>query len=136
MQWSWPQSDEGRIKRAKAVKFREIAADCNSPQALAIGSGADDYSVTLSSCTCADFAISRQKASPQPCKHMLALAMKCGILNENGNTPEQQRQEDIKSLQDQIAAAYGYYYHFKTPIISDQEYNDMKSSLAKLQGDA
>lgn len=133
MEWNWPQSDEGRVMRAKKVKFREISLDGEAPQALAIGSKGGEYVVTLTSCTCADFSISRQKSDMQPCKHMLALAMKCGILNENGNTPARQRTADIQSLRDQIAMAYGFYYHFDDPVISDQAYDTLKSKLASLQ---
>lgn len=134
MEWNWQKADEGRIKRAKTVKFRDISSSGESPRAIAIGSGADDYAVTLVSCTCADFALSAQKSAPQPCKHMLALAMKCGILNENGNTPAQQHDADIRSLRSQIATAYGFYHYFNDPIISDREYDTLKSNLAALQG--
>ncbi len=133
MEWNWQKADEGRMKRAKTVKFRQVLSNGESPGALAIGSGSEDYVVTLESCTCADFAISQRKSNPQPCKHMLALAMKCGILNENGNTPAQQRDADIQLLRNQIAAAYGFYYYFDDPVITDREYDALKSKLASLQ---
>ena len=133
MVWDWPIADEGRVKRAKAVKYNEINASGDSPSARAAGSAAEDYSVTFSSCTCADFSISARKNEPQPCKHMIALAMKCGILNENGLTPAQQLAADRQFLRDLLARAYGYYYLFGESFISDAEYDAAKARLASLQ---
>ena len=132
MEWNWPKADEGRIKRASTVKFRSVHPELG-PIAYAIGSGSDDYLVTLHDCTCSDFFMSAAKSKPQPCKHMLAMAMTQGILNKNGNTPEQQREEDIKSLRNQVASAYGYYYHFHAPLMSDEAYDKLKRQLSELE---
>lgn len=133
MEWLWDLSDEGRVKRARSVKFSEIDLTPDHPSGRATGSASDDYFVTLDSCTCADFSISGRKGSPAPCKHMIALAMKAGIINENGNTPAQQRIADIESLRSRVAAAYGFYYLFSDPIMSDPEYDQAKEKLAELQ---
>ena len=133
MEWLWNLSDEGRVKRARSVKFSEIDLTSDHLSGRALGSASDDYFVTLDGCTCADFSISGRKGTPVPCKHMIALAMKAGIINENGNTPTQQRTADIESLRSRIAAAYGFYHLFSDPIMSDAEYDKLKDKLAELQ---
>ena len=132
MDWKWDCTDEGRVKRAKSVKFRDITLE-PEPAGYAIGHSADEYYVTLESCTCADFAICGAKSDLQPCKHMIALAMKAGLVNENGLTPPQQKAADIASLRLRIALAYGFFYHFDDPIMSDKEYDLMKDKLAELE---
>lgn len=133
MEWIWNISDEGRVKRARSVKFSEIDLTPDHPSGRAIGSASEDYYVTLDSCTCADFTISERKGVSAPCKHMIALAMKAGIINENGNTSAQQRAEDIESLRFRVAAAYGFYHLFSDPIMSDPEYDLAKKKLVELQ---
>lgn len=133
MEWKWPMVDEGRAKRAKVVKFPELDCSSDSPHGKAKGSAQEDYSVTLESCTCADFSISERRGAPAPCKHMVALAMKCGILNENGLTPAQQHAEDRQALRARIASAFGFYHLFHDPIITDEEYDRMKSRLSEIE---
>ena len=130
--WNWPTVDEGRVKRAKTVKFSSLSTSSDVPTARAIGSGSEDYAVTLDSCTCADFAMTQAKGNPTPCKHMLALAMKSGILNENGNTPAQQKAADLASLRNRLATAYGFYHLVKSPILTDAEYDAMKKEYQSM----
>lgn len=125
--WDWPLADEGRRKRAKTVKFSRYDSNSEDPSGHAVGSGSEEYAVTLYSCTCPDFIISKNKAGEyQPCKHMIALAMKCGLLNENGLTAEQQKETDIVESRNILASAFGYYYLFQDPIISDAQYDAIK----------
>lgn len=130
MLWNWPQVDEGRAQRARKLKFEEL--DLETPFGVIQGSSPEPYQCTLQACTCKDFAMYKAKGTPQPCKHMIALAMKLGILSENGLTPPQQREADIAALRDKLASAYGYYYLFESPIISDKEYDKSKATLAEL----
>lgn len=125
--WNWDPADAGRVKRAQSVKFTVLDLNQEQPYGYAAGSGMEDYHVTLDSCTCADFSIMQRKGAPSPCKHILALAIKAGIINENGLTAEQQRKADIDSLKSQLAFAYGYYYLFDDPMISDKEYDRLKA---------
>ncbi len=128
--WNWPPTDEGRAKRASKLKFEEL--DLEAPFGVIQGSDPEPYQCTLQSCTCKDYYICRAKGIPQACKHMIALGMKVGLLNENGLTPPQQREADIAALRAKLASAYGYYYLFDSPIISDKEYDESKSTLAEL----
>lgn len=131
--WIWSPADEGRIKRAKSVKFSYLDTESDNPSGSAIGSGAEEYAVTLESCTCADFSIQRNKAGNfLPCKHMIALGIKAGLLNENGLTPSQQKEADISSLRSHLASAFGHYYLFNEPVVSDAEYDSMKLKYAAL----
>ena len=114
------------------MTFSKLDLNVDSPSGLASGSGKEDYVVTLNSCTCKDFVVSQGKGEAIPCKHILALAMKAGIVNENGKTPAQQRIADIESLRSRIAAAYGFYHLFSDPIMSDPEYDRAKEKLAEL----
>lgn len=65
-----------RIESAKKIKDEAILSEDLRPgseAAVIQGSAEDPYQVTLTSCTCADFAITKK-----PCKHMYRLALDCG----------------------------------------------------------
>lgn len=131
--WIWESEapkDEGRIKRAAKVKVDSLSINENECKGVFIGSEGTIYQTDLETCSCPDFAI---KQGNIPCKHILRLAMEAGIINANGNTPQQQRLADIAALRQQIASAYGFYYHFDSPIMPDKKYDELKSRLADLE---
>ena len=133
MKWIWESEapkDAGRLKRAAKVKVDSLTINENECTGVFIGSEGTIYHTGLDTCSCPDFAI---KQGYIPCKHILRLAMEAGIINENGNTPQQQRLADIQSLRYQIATAYGFYYCFDDPMISDKKYDELKAQLSKLQ---
>ena len=131
--WLWESEapkDEGRLKRAAKVKVDHLTITEDECSAVFIGSEGTPYATTLEACSCPDFAL---KHGTIPCKHILRLAMEARIINANGNTPAQQLAADREALRSQIAAAYGYYYHFHAPVMSDQAYDKLKDQLSKVE---
>lgn len=61
--------------REKKLQKGIMEIDTNAGTAVIKGSGSEPYYVTLSTCTCMDFAL-----HGLPCKHMYALADKMGFL--------------------------------------------------------
>lgn len=67
-----------RIESARKIKDAAVLSEDLRPgseAAVIQGSAADPYHVTLTSCTCPDFA-----RTGKPCKHMYKLAIDCGAL--------------------------------------------------------
>ena len=130
--WTWERNtlDPGRVARAAKVKVVELAITDDECSGVFIGSEGTIYHATLQECDCPDFAV---KHGSIPCKHILRLAMEAGIISKNGNTPEQQKKADIDSLRQQIASAYGFYHFFKSPIMSDKKYDQLKKDLQELE---
>lgn len=132
MIWNWPTVDAGRAERARKVKIIEIDTNAGTPCAVFKGSGGE-YTSTLTGCTCPDFSINVNKRKPQACKHMVRLAMECGILNENGLTPDEQRQVDVQNLEMELALYAWHYYVLDTPDISDKEYDYLKTKYLEMR---
>lgn len=129
--WTWKEIDGNKARRAKAVKLQSVLSSPD-PKAEAVSKSTGEvYDVSLNSCTCKDFAIHH---GHEPCKHMVALAMRLSILNENGLTLPQQSKIDLENLRDEIAIAYGYYYVFHKQLYSNQEYDSLKKKYAELSG--
>lgn len=133
--WIWkdraPDSiDAGRLKRAKELKILEISTQSDNCSATYQGSKGNQYITSLTMCSCPDFAIHQGK---DPCKHIIRLAMETGIINSNGNTPDQQRRSDFLRLHDELALAYGNFYLFDNPMISDREYDEKKRRYLELK---
>lgn len=122
MSWNWPEIDKKKVERAKSVKI--LTLDKENCALECIGSGGEIYQVSLSSCTCTDFA-----RKHDACKHMIRLAMELGILNESGNTMEQQREVDLFIAKHDLAYWFGCYYLFNSPVVSDDEYDALKRKL-------
>lgn len=132
MIWNWPTVDAGRAERAHKLKFISMNTEAAEPNAVFKGSGGE-YSSTLTGCTCPDFSININKRKPQACKHMVRLAMECGILNENGLTPDEQRQVDIQNLEMELALYAWHYYVLDTPDVSDKEYDYLKAKYLDMR---
>lgn len=122
--WNWPIPDEGRVKRAKAVRLFDISRADSGLSAKSKGSSGKIYQVSLQGCTCVDFAMHRL-----PCKHMIALALHCGILNENGLTEEQQEENFVQVLSIKVALASAFYHLYNKPFMSDSAYDALKYEL-------
>ena len=60
---------------------------------------------------------------------MIALAMQCNILNNNGLTHDQDYDRVVEQLAIKVALAAGYYHVFDKPIISDVAYATLKYEL-------
>lgn len=127
MEWSWGSSDAPRAARAAKVKVLS-AKDGENPSLECEGSGGAHYYTTLESCSCADFSINMAKGKPVACKHMVCLAMRLGFLNSEGRTPHDQFLHDFQELEDRLAKYAWHYYVLDDALISDQEYDELKSA--------
>lgn len=128
MIWNWPMIDADKAKRAKSVKLT-VARHGDNPEAIALGSRGEEYTVTGEGCTCKDFAIHHGSS---PCKHMVKLAMEMGVLNGDGLTEGEQQERDIERAKDAFALAFGYYHVFGEKLLSDKEYDKLKARLKEL----
>lgn len=133
--WPWNYKnpgyiDKGRLARAEKTKIISKVSNDDECYATFEGSGGAVYETTFSECTCKDFALSHGE---MPCKHIIRLALDEEVINSLGNTEDQQRKADYANLREHIAKAYGYYYHFHEPIVSDNEYNAMKNKLQAIE---
>lgn len=126
--WKWPAEsiDAGRLERAIKVKTAHLEISDNVCHGTFIGSKGYMYTATLASCDCPDYSLNHGRI---PCKHILRLAIEAGIIEKNGKTPEQQKKADINSMRLTLAVAYGMYYLFDDPYISDSEYDQLKQNL-------
>lgn len=124
LSWPWAAVDPGRVQRAKKVSVLRV--DPASASGEFAGSSGEVYAASLVSCSCRDFALQH---GAQPCKHMVRLAMELHVINDAGLTPTQQREADLKADTDALARAYGYYYLLGRPVLSDAEYDRLKSRV-------
>ena len=134
--WIWkdrePDSmDARRLDNAKKAKIVKISTRLDNCSATFQGSSGAEYLTTLTSCTCKDFAINNKRK--EPCKHIIRLAIEAGVINAYGNTPDQQRKSDFLRLRDELAYAYGNFYLFDDPMISDCEYDEKKRRYLDLK---
>lgn len=134
--WLWkdfePDSlDSRRLDNAKKLKILEINTQPDVCSATFQGSKGNQYITSLTMCTCKDFAINNKRK--EPCKHIIRLAMEAGVINSSGNTPDQQRKSDFMRLRDELAFAYGNFYLFDDPMISDREYDEKKRRYLELK---
>lgn len=125
MKWNWGNVEQGRISRAHKVKIVSLDLNSSNPSAECVGSSGTHYRCTLERCTCPDFSINENKGKRQPCKHMIALAMKCNLLNDEGLTFEEDTVLTAYELAVKYAIASGFY-HLKKPIVSDPVYDALK----------
>lgn len=124
--WNMYEADEEKTARAKKVQFISLDQSMEEPTAKCKGSHGEVYSVSLENCTCVDFAKNKRI---RPCKHMIALAMKCRAIADNGLTHEQDNNLTTFELSMKVAIASGYYHVYKKPVISDNLYNALKYEL-------
>lgn len=129
MKWNWGNVEQGRISRAHKVKIVSLDLNSSNPSAECVGSSGTHYTCTLDGCTCADFSINERKGHLQPCKHMIALAMKCNLLNDKGLTHEEEIDLTTFELSMKVAIAAGYYHVIKKPVVSDNVYDSLKWEL-------
>jgi len=132
MHWEWSSIDAGRAERALKVKIVSVDLNSNVPSGIFAGSGGAQYTCTLEDCTCPDFAINERKGNRQPCKHIIRLAMECGILNRNGRTPQAQSAYDLNDMERTLALYAWHYYILNRPDVSDKEYDDLKAQYMTL----
>lgn len=80
-EWSW-FGLETVSRHESAAELVKKCADVSEENASCTikGSGKEAYSVTLHTCTCPDFSINANKGITTPCKHMLALGMRLGLV--------------------------------------------------------
>lgn len=124
MEWKWGTVDAGRAGRALAVKVVSLNPEAENPSAVVEGSQGNLYHCTLESCDCRDFQL--HASSPTPCKHMVRLAMECGILGKNGLTEKEQHDLDISALESELMK-YAWHYHvLNDPLIPDVQYDKLK----------
>ncbi|MBP3541854.1 MAG: SWIM zinc finger family protein [Clostridia bacterium] len=125
MLWSWDIGDDvQKLERAKKVKIDVI--DRKNNRGKFIGSSGEIYRTNLLECTCVDFSIKKTF-----CKHMLRLAIELGVVNRYGRTPEQQQTVDLTNEKNTLALSYGYFYLFGTELLSDEEYDSLKTKLSQ-----
>lgn len=128
--WKWTKEDvdPSRVERAESVTLSNVVMNDEIPvctaESLSVSTG-DVYKVTLHGCTCRDFTVRKQ-----PCKHMIALAMRANLLNDAGLTPDEEYEADILSMKEKITRAYGYFHLFGVRVITDEEYDRIKYDLA------
>jgi len=72
---------ESRLSSAKKKELTPLRFYPDDQNALFGGSTGSMYFTTLDECQCADFAINGRI---QPCKHMIRLAMECGVIDRSG----------------------------------------------------
>lgn len=123
MKWIWKVSviDEGRFERAK----KETPSSIDGEAAVFEGSHGT-YHCTLSNCNCQDFQL-RLKGQ-QPCKHILALGIAVGAYNADAIG----KRFELLRIRDRLASAYGHYYLFDHPVLSDAEYDTLKEESKRL----
>lgn len=129
MKWNWDYVDQGRISNAHKVKIASLDINSADPSAECIGSSGKHYFCTLNGCTCPDFSINEKKGQRQPCKHMIALGMKCNLLNDKGLTVEQDCALTTFETSMKVAIAAGFYHVIKKPVVSDNVYDALKWEL-------
>lgn len=117
MEWNWKDVDEGRFSRA--LKEKPVELDRENEVAVFKGDHGR-YTCTLSDCDCQDFRI--RLKSQQPCKHILALGAALGAYDPQAVALGFERERE----KDRLALAYGRYYLFDDPIMSDAEYDALK----------
>lgn len=123
MEWNWSEIDARKAERARSVRVFTMDKERRSMEC--VGSTGEIYTATLESCTCKDFSINRSA-----CKHMVRLAMELGVLDEHGRNAEQQQVFDRTEAMARLAYWYGCYYLFDSPVVSNDEYDALKSRLA------
>lgn len=124
--WKTYIPDEAKTARAKKVRFISMNLDNEMSSSECQGSRGEVYSVSLEQCSCVDFSKNKRLI---PCKHMIALAMRCKLLNENGLTFEQDNARITYELAMKVAIASAFYHIFHKPIVSDKVYNALKYEL-------
>lgn len=119
--WNYSAPDEGRIKRAKEVKVISsvTTGDC---YAVCKGSGGNEYRATLEGCECKDYFVSRK-----PCKHMIRLAMLAGVINENGETPEQENKRLLVETKIKVALCQGLMSQYGVSIVSTSVISELSN---------
>ena len=79
----WPWFGSETIPRyEKAVDLVKKCNDVDEENASCTikGSGKEAYHVTIHSCDCADFKLNMSRGFETPCKHMLALGIRLGLV--------------------------------------------------------
>ena len=129
MPWNWSELDKKRVERASSVNVLNIDVENSAMECL--GSGGEIYQVSLTSCTCIDFA-----RKHEACKHMIRLAMELGILDESGNTMQPPRETELFLAKQDLAYWFGCYYLLNSPVVSDDEYDALKRKLIEEYGES
>lgn len=123
MKWIWKDIDEARYRRSQEEK--PVKVDYEKETAVFRGS-TRMYSCTLTHCECSDFQMRLQ--GQQPCKHILSFGAALGAYDPKAI----ERQFEAPVAKDRLALAYGRYYLFNDPIMSDTEYDELKKQWADL----
>jgi len=124
--WDAYVPDDGKTERAKKVKFVSCDASSGEPLAKCLGSKGEIYDVSLQACSCVDFSRNKRLV---PCKHMVALAMRCRALNEEGLTWHQDNVKIAYELAVKVAVSSTFYHTFHMPVVTDAQYDALKYEL-------
>lgn len=123
MEWIWKEIDKSRYQRSKELK--PLSLDTQNLSATFKGSKGS-YVCTLSHCSCQDFQLHLK--GKMPCKHILHLGAVLGAYD----SAAYDRMLAGDEVKEKLALAYGLYYLFNDPVMSDQEYDQMKAEWADL----
>lgn len=118
-QWIWKSVLEPDFSNSLKIKPSSIDPDTSS--AVFEGSSGT-YNATLMHCECSQFQM-RLKGK-HPCKHIIALGAALGVFDRDTYA----HRFEAKKLADQLAAAYGYFHLFNSPVMSDKEYDALKQA--------
>lgn len=83
--WGWSSAEPGRLAKAKLLQCHTLSQEPFVKAEFVSQTTGEVYTTTLRSCTCHDFAI--RSHGKFACKHMLALALKTGVIAVDG-TPK------------------------------------------------
>lgn len=132
-EWKWEVRASSLKKAVKYQSADILSIDKNKPLIVIKGSKGDVHTANLEECDCTDFRM--VQGGVHACKHMIRLAIELGIINKNGNTPEQQDAADKHEYRNVIAMAYGRYHLFHEPVMTDAEYDTLKKEYKEKYGD-
>lgn len=123
MNWIWQEIEEGRFNRS----LKEKPANIDHSAGTAVFKGEHGtYTCSLTHCDCQDFQV-RLKGM-QPCKHILALGAAMGAFDPKALA----RHFNGVRAMELLSRAYGAYYLFHQPIMSDDEYDTLKAEWSDL----
>ena len=122
----WASLEIGRVRRSKTVKLINVNEDATYAECK--GSGKEPYIITDESCTCTDCV-----KTWHVCKHMIALAALRGDIDVDAIIEEDDVINDTQACVNRLGAAFAAYYLFKAPIMSDDEYDELKKEFLELK---
>lgn len=125
MKWVWENKDidEDRFDRIKEIEPIQI----DQEKTFASFQGKNGiFCCSFAQCECQDFRMRLRGKSP--CKHILYLGAELGAYDPVAL----KRYFDGKRAIDRLSLAYGRYYLFNDPVMSNEEYDAMKQEWLDL----